>query len=508
MICLDRELQRMEDIKSTEKKSPIIWGFSTYFAEGMPYTIIRQICSLFLRDRGIALESIGLTSLFGLPWILKFLWAPFLDRFGTKRQWMILMQGILTILFLISSVVAPLPRAPQIIAVIFFISSFFASTNDTAIDGYYLESLNSDDQAAYVGYRVMAYRVAMIFGTGVIGTIGPVIGWGWAFGLAAIVYGVFTLFHHFYLDEPQKVVQPIRTLWSGIFKPTVLVRISLLTALIVSIQLYFDSETYEKSLELYPLIEKISFSTVITLLLLLVLLLLFVFRKQMKQLLEKNENSYYGKAFLTFIDRPKIVVIFAVIIFIRTGEFMLSSMVAPFYVDLGIKIHYGWISASVGLLLSIAGAVAGGAMIKKFTLKRVLWPFLLLQNLTNLVYMFLAFFFSHWITLNTGAEVVTAIGTQNIVLAATVHGFDQFSGGLGTAVLMLLLMRLCVGEFKAAHYAIGTAFMSISGVFAGIFGGMIAEAVGYGWFFGVSFLVSIPGMIAVAFLPHSVIEGE
>ncbi|MCK5232691.1 MAG: hypothetical protein KAR13_20625, partial [Desulfobulbaceae bacterium] len=63
---------------------PHIWCFTTYFTEGFPYTIIRTVSSVFFRDRGMSLEAIGLTSLFGLPWILKFLWSPQVDEFGTK----------------------------------------------------------------------------------------------------------------------------------------------------------------------------------------------------------------------------------------------------------------------------------------------------------------------------------------------------------------------------------------------------------------------------------------
>jgi PAT family beta-lactamase induction signal transducer AmpG len=493
-------------MRSKKKQHPALWGFTTYFAEGLPYTIIRQISSLFLRDRGVALGSIGLTSLFGLPWILKFLWAPLLDHYGTKRHWMILVQSVLTLIFAVTAFISPLPTAPVIIAILFFVASFFASTNDTAIDGYYLEALDSDEQANYVGYRVMAYRIAMIFGTGVVGTIGPRFGWFPAFATAAVAFGAVTLFHALYLYEPQKAREPLLAIWKPLLKPRVTLQILAISLPIILVYAGYKSDGYGEIKELYPLLKKVYFSHIIAILLLVVLFALFLLRGKITRKLEASGDSFYAKAYLTYIDRPKIVTIFAAIIFIRTGEFMLSSMVAPFFVDLGIKVHYGWISGTVGLSLSIAGALVGGAMIKKFTLKRVLWPFLLLQNLTNLVYMVLAFVLSEWIVINAGAKTTQFIGTGNLALVAVVQGFDQFAGGLGTAVLTLLLMRLCIGEFKAAHYAIGTAFMSVSGVIAGIFGGLFAEAYGYSWLFGASFLFSIPGMIAVMLLPKELVE--
>ncbi|MBW1614409.1 MAG: hypothetical protein JRJ57_10665, partial [Deltaproteobacteria bacterium] len=99
-----------------------------------------------------------------------------------------------------------------------------------------------------------------------------------------------------------------------------------------------------------------------------------------------------------------------------------------------------------------------------------------------------------YITVNTGADVVVFIGSFNLFLVACVHAFDQFAGGLGTAVLITFLMRTCLERFKAAHFAIGTGLMNISGVLAGVASGFLAERLGYGIFFGISFLLSIPGM--------------
>jgi PAT family beta-lactamase induction signal transducer AmpG len=109
--------------------------------------------------------------------------------------------------------------------------------------------------------------------------------------------------------------------------------------------------------------------------------------------------------------------------------------------------------------------------------------------------MLLALSLQHFVHLNTGNSAPVPIGSFNLGLVAAVQGFDQFSGGLGTAILMTFLMRICKGEFKAAHYAIGTGLMSISGFFTGVASGFIASRLGYGYFFGISFLLSVPGMV-------------
>ena len=177
-------------------------------------------------------------------------------------------------------------------------------------------------------------------------------------------------------------------------------------------------------------------------------------------------------------------------------------MVAPFIVDLGIKVHYGWISGLVGLPASIIGAMLGGWMISRFTLKRVIWPFILAQNFTNIIYMILAIHLSSFLKVNTGAEVPISIGVSNLVFVALVHAFDLFASGLGTAVLMTYLMRICHKDFKAAHYAIGSGLMNASGLFAGVMSGFIAGWLGYAWLFGLSFAASIPAMAIIPFLPY------
>ncbi len=173
-----------------------------------------------------------------------------------------------------------------------------------------------------------------------------------------------------------------------------------------------------------------------------------------------------------------------------------------FIIDLGMKIHFGWISAGVGLPSSIAGALLGGWFISRYSLKKMIWPFLLAQNLSNIAYMIVAFKLNDLLLQNSGKAVAGPIALNDIILVAGVNGFDQFSGGLGTAVLMTLLMRICRKQYKAAHYAVGTGLMSVGGLFAGSLSGFPAAWLGYGWFFGISFLCSIPGMALTFFLPE------
>lgn len=482
-------------------QAPYIWAFTTYFAEGFPYTVIRIISSVFFRDMRVSLEAIGLTSLFGLPWVLKFLWGPQIDQYGTKRRWMLTMQFLLVVMVIAVALLSPLPQGIRIIAILFFIGSFVAATHDMAIDGYYMEALDRKGQAKFVGYRVMAYRISMMTGTGVIVTIGATTNWLVAFLAAGALLSILFIYHLFLLPEPEKEEIPIRNFFRAFLKLRLIIVIVSVAFIIIVLRSIFALEWYQQLNYHLPILDRIRFAGWVGIGLLVALFLLAIFKDRIKGIFLRDKDSFYSRAFMAYMDREKIGAALAFIILMRTGESMLASMASPFMVDLGIKVHYGWISGGVGLPFSIIGAMVGGWMISRYTLKKTIWPFLLAQNLTNIIYMLLALKLNRFVILNTGAEMLTPLGSLNLLLVASVHAFDQFAGGLGTSVLVTYLMRTCLSEFKAAHFAIGTGLMNISGVLSGVMSGFLAGWLGYGYFFGISFLASIPGMLLIFFVP-------
>ena len=202
---------------------PGVWVFSTYLAEGLPYSIIRILSSVFFTDIGMKERYIGYLNFLGIPWNLKFLWAPFLDILGKKRTWMIAVQAIITLLIIGISyccfIAARQADAGSILAIIsgtFILLAFLSATNDIAIDGYYMEGLTDPkEQAAYTGYRVFAYRMAVIlvrsgfvalaaYAAALLGGADKYQPWGYAFGAAAITMLLLTLFHAWQLPRFEK----------------------------------------------------------------------------------------------------------------------------------------------------------------------------------------------------------------------------------------------------------------------------------------------------------------
>jgi PAT family beta-lactamase induction signal transducer AmpG len=481
--------------------SNYIWTFTTYFTEGFPFTATRTVVPLFLRDMKVPLESIGLTSLYGLPWILKFLWSPQVDESATKRSWLLWMQFSIIVMMFVAAVFAPLSIGVQAIAVLFFIVAVISATHDVAIDGYYMAALEKSEQAKYVGFRVMAYRIAMMTATGVVVTVGTAVSWSLAFASAGTIMGIFFVYHFFFLREVEEYKKSYKELFSGLLKLKKITGVAVLALVVFGLRYFLKSPYYVSFQDGVPFLKSISFAHWVGIMLLLALVLVALLRNKIKQRLTRDPDSNYSKAFLAFVDRENIGVILSFIILLRVGDWMLSSMVSPFFVDMGIKIHYGWLTSLVGLPASIVGGMVGGWAIYKYGLRKVIWPFILAQNFTLLFYMVLAFHLSDNIKINTNAQVPLAIGGVNLLLVGATMFFEQLAAGLGTAVLMTYMMRLCIAEYKATHYAIASGLMGLSGMFTGVASGFLAGWLGYGWTFGISFAVSIPAMMLIPFLP-------
>jgi MFS transporter, PAT family, beta-lactamase induction signal transducer AmpG len=150
-----------------ERLAATPWVISTYFAEGLPFSIVRQLSAEFFTSMGAKLEDIGFTSLYGLAWNAKLLWSPLVDRYGTLRRWLVGVQALLGLV-----VMAVAWRAGEGdlggVARILVVAAFLAATHDIAIDGFYLEALGRRTQTALAGLRSSAYRVAMLAGKGLL----------------------------------------------------------------------------------------------------------------------------------------------------------------------------------------------------------------------------------------------------------------------------------------------------------------------------------------------------
>ncbi len=484
------------NIRNGEKRFPPPWVFTLYFAEGFPYSLVRQISTVYFKDFGASLQAIGLTSLYGLPWVLKFSWAPLVDAFSTKRKWLLCAEGALVLAVLSLAIGSSGPTALLIGSWIFMATAILSASHDIAIDGYYLEALNRNEQARFVGLQAMSYRLALIAGGGGIVWFSGVTSWPAAFVLAAGMLAAVFAWHFFFLPRVETQKASISGLLKHATKGRNLLILFGVFLLFVLGRLFYFSAFFQNVIEpVRPYFKKLGVPDIIAICLLLILVILAANLPRIKRKLYGSE-SFYARAFVDYLDQPRIGVILAFLVTYRTGESFLLTMVYPMLKEIGItRADYGFIYGVFGISASIIGGITGGWLIGKFGLKKSAWPLVLAQNIPNLLYAVLAFNylgFSH-----VGGNVhapLPVVGTFVVL--------EAFGSGLGTALFMVFIMRTCKKSYKAGHMAIATSVMNVSSTFAGVLSGFVAAWAGFSLFFVISFIATIPGMTLIPFLPH------
>lgn len=180
---------------------------SLYLAQGMPYGFFTQFLPAMLREQGVSLEHIGLASLLSLPWALKFLWAPLVDRYGVarwglRRTWIVPLQALTVVTLLALATLEPTLELELMLMGV-FVLNFLASTQDIATDGLAVTILGPDERGLGNGVQVAAYRLGMILCGGVLLIVYPHLGWARACQCMAGAIALTTLPIAGYREPPR-----------------------------------------------------------------------------------------------------------------------------------------------------------------------------------------------------------------------------------------------------------------------------------------------------------------
>jgi PAT family beta-lactamase induction signal transducer AmpG len=157
------------DASAAVSRAPWRWVPSLYFAQGVPYVIVMTVAVIMFKRLGVGNQEIAFyTSVLYLPWVIKPLWSPLVQRIGTRRGWVVVMQ--LLVGAGLGCAALAIPAADFLrytLAALAFVA-VASATHDVAADGFYLLALSSHEQAWFVGIRSTAYRLAMIAGQGLL----------------------------------------------------------------------------------------------------------------------------------------------------------------------------------------------------------------------------------------------------------------------------------------------------------------------------------------------------
>jgi PAT family beta-lactamase induction signal transducer AmpG len=319
-------------------KSPWTWVPSLYFAEGLPYVAVMTISLVLYKQLGLSNAEITFyTSWLYLPWVIKPLWSPFIDLIKTKRWWIVSMQRLIGAAF--GGVAFTIPTSFWLQGTLFFfwVMAFSSATHDIAADGFYMLGLDEHNQAWFVGIRSTFYRLATIFGQGVLVMIAGNLQVIWrnsiSLSWSLMFYGVAGLFialwlwHSYILPRPKEDESRSSNaadIWSGL----------------------------------------------------------------------KNMAT----TFVTKFPLKEVIIGILFMLLYRMPEGLLAKVSALFLIDnvhkggLGLSPQeYGLVQGTVGVVGLTLGGILGGIAAGRDGLKRWLWPMVCAITLPDIVYVYMSY---------------------------------------------------------------------------------------------------------------------
>jgi MFS transporter, PAT family, beta-lactamase induction signal transducer AmpG len=194
----------MNDVKPEQRRAPILWVPTLYFAEGLPYFVVATIAGLMYKSRGVPNDLIArYTGILGFVWVFKPLWSPFLETFRSKKSIVILFEVVGGIALGAVALALPLPSYFMVTITLLGLVAIASATHDIAADGLYIGNLSGKQQAAYAGWQGGFYNVARFFSIGGLVILAGYLetrmdvanAWMVIFGMLAVIMVLLAIYH-------------------------------------------------------------------------------------------------------------------------------------------------------------------------------------------------------------------------------------------------------------------------------------------------------------------------
>lgn len=377
------------------------------FASGLPLFLTSRTLQAWMTVEGVDLASIGAFSLVGVPYSLKFLWSPLIDRYvppflGRRRGWLVVTQLGLTLAIAAMSLQNP-NQALQLLAVNALLIAFLSASQDIAFDAYRTDVLEEREMGAGAAVAVLGYRIALLVTGSLALILADRIPWSVVYLCMAGLMAISIVFS-IWAPEPVLRDRPPASLTEAIKMPFL--------------------EFFQRS------------------------------------------GLFQGISILVFIVLYKL------------GDALVNNMSLPFLLETGFsQTDIGAIQGGMGLLATIVGVLAGGAVLSQLGINRSLWVFGGLQAISNLTYL-----------------ILSQIG-QNYPFMVAAINIENFCAGLGTAAFVAFLMSLCNQRFSATQFALLSSLMAVSRDILVAPAGRIVELTGWPTFFLLTLVAALPGLL-------------
>jgi len=420
----------------------VVGMFFLGFVAGLPFPLVFATLSLWLRSVDIERATIGFFAWIGITYSIKFLWAPVMDRlplpgltkiFGQRRSWMLLAQaGIITGLIGMSFT----DPATHIVTMVLFalLVAFSSATQDVAIDAYRIEAVELDWQGAMAAMYQAGWRIgaALIAGAGAL-YIAKYTNWTAAYlaMAAAMLVGVVTVL---IISEPEHSI---------------------------------DRSTLSDEQRVIDYLARSA---------------------HVPETWRKITAWFIGAVICPFTDffrrnaKQALVILLFVSIY-RISDIVLGNMAYPFFYDLGFEFdEIANVAKIFGFFMTLAGAFAGGVLVVRFGIMRILLVGAILVAAANLMYAQLA------------------ISGKSLTGLAMVISADNFSAGFAGSAFIAYLSSLTNRAYTATQYALFSSLMTLAPKIISGFSGVVVDSYGYVSFFIYASVMGIPAILLVIYL--------
>ena len=435
------------------------------FVSGIPLLLTITLLQAWLTDEGISKSTIGLFALVGLPYSLKFLWAPIFDgitlsTFGRRRSWMLVTQILLIITIIGLGMTDPAMNATNV-AILAVLVAFSSASQDIVIDAYRRESLSDEEQTLGASAYVLGYRIgALAAGAGgLILADYMTYQMVYTFMSFVMIYGVLITI---IADEPNNSYRPSNFI-ETVIKPFIE---------------FFDRYTSINNIAADRL-KHVRDGFTIKL-------------SPVNNIFNRNISHGYRRSKITrrnilknvFLT-PALILLF--ILLYKIGDTMAHSLSTNFYLDIGFsKTEIGTIVKFFGLFATLIGAFAGGLIALKVGLYQSLIMFGLFQAIATL-----------------GFSLLAVVG-DNIYLLMTVISLENLAAGMGYTAYLAFIANMTNKQFTATQFALMTALMSLPRTLFSGFSGYLVEFFDWELYFVFCSLIAIPALIILSKLQREI----
>ena len=456
------------------------------FSAGLPYFLIFDTLSAWLRASGLSLEVIGFFSLVTFVTSFKFLWAPFIDRaavplltslIGHRRSWMLVCQGLIMLgLWLIAG--SDPSRSLGAIAVFAVLVGLASATQDIAIDAWRIESADESRQGAMAAAYQWGYRIAIITAGAAPLLLADAYGWNFSYALMAVLMGVGIAG---VLAAPREQRHAIRPIETGDIQPAPAreglewaARLAILAvgALVLGSGIAANAGVLAGVLGAVgatgardAVLSAWRSDAAVWVQLGAVVVGLSVIALTALPFpgARTRPGVYLSSALVDplrdFFSRHRSAagLILALICLYRIPDFVLNIM-NPFYLDLGYTlVEIAEVRKIFGVPMTMVGAVAGGVAVARYGLLRAMVIGALAGPLSNLLFI--------WLT----------VQEHNLIALFAAIGLDNVAGGFAGTCLIAYMSSLTSAGFTATQYALFSSLYAIPGRLIASQSGRIVE---------------------------------